>query len=88
MSPRPCSSSSWSAVITASTPWLVPQDHYRGRCVRANEAHVLMVSPIAGARRLNPSPDDTWGLHLIDVNIALGDLIDVVAAQTRAHLRR
>lgn len=73
---------------TAPTPWLVPQDHYTGRCVRANHAHVLMVSPIGGARRLNPSPDDTWGLHLIDVNIALGDLIEVVAAQIRAHVRR
>ena len=26
-----------------------------------------------------------WGLHLVDVNVALGDLIDVVAAQAAAY---
>ncbi|MCL4288061.1 MAG: DUF3089 domain-containing protein, partial [Thermoleophilia bacterium] len=41
---------------TADTPWLVPQDHYRGSCVRENGADVLMISPVAGARLLNPSP--------------------------------
>jgi hypothetical protein len=32
---------------------------------------------------LQPSPDATWGLHLVDANIALGDLVDLVAAQAR-----
>jgi len=72
---------------TATTPWLVPQDHYSGRCVHANEAHVLMIRSIAGARHLNPAPDDTWGLHLADVNIALGDVVDLVRSQTRAFGR-
>jgi Protein of unknown function (DUF3089) len=71
----------------ALTPWIEPQDHYTGRCVRANGAHVLMLRPIGNARKLNPSPDDTWGLHLADVNIGLGDLMDVVPAQTRAFIR-
>ena len=26
-----------------------------------------------------------WGLHVADVNIALGDLVDLVAAQGRAY---
>jgi hypothetical protein len=71
----------------ALTPWIEPQDHYTGRCVHANGAHVLMLRPIGSARKLNSSPDDTWGLHLADVNIGLGDLIDVVTAQTRAFVR-
>jgi len=29
-----------------------------------------------------------WGLHLADVNIALGDLIDLVGSETKAYLRR
>jgi hypothetical protein len=46
-----------------------------------------MLRPVAGARKMNGAPDDTWGQHLADVNIGLGDLIDVVRAQTRTHLR-
>jgi hypothetical protein len=77
---------------SADTPWLQPTDHYTGRCETSNGAHVLMLSPVAGARTLNPSPDDTWGVHLVDVNIALGNLTKIVGAQSRAwraaHSRR
>jgi pimeloyl-ACP methyl ester carboxylesterase len=30
----------------------------------------------------------SWGLHLIDVNVAMGNLVDIVAQQARTHLRR
>ena len=56
---------------TAATPWLVPQEHYTGKCVRQNGANVLLLSPIDGARTLNASPTPGWGLHLVDANIAL-----------------
>jgi hypothetical protein len=26
-----------------------------------------------------------WGLHLIDVNLAMGNLLDIVAAETQAY---
>jgi hypothetical protein len=71
---------------SAPTPWIQPQDHYTGRCVTENGANVLMTYPVGNARRLNPSPDPNWGLHLADVNIALGNLIDVVAAQEETYL--
>ena len=71
---------------TAPTPWLTPADRYTGRCERSNGANVLMVRPIGNARELNPSPDATWGLHLVDVNIELGDLQRAVARQTRTYL--
>jgi Protein of unknown function (DUF3089) len=32
----------------------------------------------------NPQPD--WGLHLVDVNIAMGNLVDIVGSQTKAWL--
>lgn len=73
---------------TAATPWLVPQDHYSGRCVRQNKANVLLISPLDGARTLNPSPTPGWGLHLVDVNIALGDLVKTVKMQARAYADR
>jgi hypothetical protein len=48
---------------------------------------MLMISELGSARRLNPSPDASWGLHLADVNIALGDLVDVVHSQARAFVK-
>ena len=44
--------------------------------------------PLGGAPVLNPVPDATWGLHLVDANIALGDLVGVVGKETRAYLRK
>jgi len=29
-----------------------------------------------------------WGLHLIDVNLAMGNLIDVVRQQSKAYLSK
>jgi hypothetical protein len=69
---------------SADTPWLQPTDHYTGRCETVNGANVLMISPVADARKLSPSPDETWGVHLVDVNIALGNLVDIVGRQSRA----
>jgi GH25 family lysozyme M1 (1,4-beta-N-acetylmuramidase) len=73
---------------TAGTPWIQPQDHYTGECLEQDGANYLNIAPIGSARMLNPSPDDTWGLHLADVNIALGDLVDLVRIQKRAYLKR
>lgn len=73
---------------TAPTPWLQPRDHYSGRCETSNGANVLMLSSVDGARRLTPSPDATWGTHIVDINIALGDLVSLVDMQTRAWLAR
>ncbi len=73
---------------TAATPWVEPQDHYTGQCVQSNGANVLMISPVAGARELNPVPDASWGLHLADMNIALGNLVNVVGAETKAFLKQ
>ncbi|MEA2481473.1 MAG: hypothetical protein QOJ07_3395 [Thermoleophilaceae bacterium] len=71
---------------SADTPWLQPTDHYTGRCETSNHANVLMIAPVAGARMLTPSPDDTWGVHLVDLNLAEGNLLTITAAETRAWL--
>ena len=71
---------------SAPTPWLQPQDHYTGRCEQRDGANVLMLEPIGGARKLNPAPDPSWGLHLTDGNIALGDLVPAVEKQATAWL--
>jgi hypothetical protein len=36
----------------------------------------------------NAVPDATWGLHLGDVNLALGNLTTIAHKQIAAYLRR
>ncbi|MTD43965.1 DUF3089 domain-containing protein [Conexibacter sp. W3-3-2] len=68
---------------TADTAWVRPAERYTARCERLGRAHVLDLGPVGSARALNPFPDATWGLHITDVNIALGDLVDLVGASVR-----
>jgi hypothetical protein len=67
--------------ITATTPWVEYRRAYRAECVNDNGANVLRVTPLGNSPLLDPSPDPTWGLHLVDANIALGNLVDVVHRQ-------
>jgi hypothetical protein len=64
-------------VPPVSTPW-VETVAFTGHCDSANGANVLQIAGLPGAPTLHPIPDATWGLHLVDANIALGNLIDVV----------
>jgi hypothetical protein len=68
----------------ASTPWVDPPGHYAGGCVTANGANVLMIGAHDGAPALHWSPEPGFGLHLADVNIAMGDLVHLVGSQSRA----
>jgi hypothetical protein len=72
---------------TAATPWLEPKDEYAGRCEHANGANVLMVHPVGASRPLTASPTPAWGLHLADVNLPLGQLLQDVARQAKAWVR-
>ena len=33
-------------------------------------------------------PQANWGLHLVDVNLTMGNLIDIVGKQSKAYLAR
>ncbi|HEX8119743.1 MAG TPA: DUF3089 domain-containing protein [Solirubrobacteraceae bacterium] len=72
---------------TAPTPFLRPTDRYTARCETRDGANVLMLEPVGSSRHLNPSPDPSWGLHLSDANIALGDLVGIVQRQIAAYPR-
>ena len=48
---------------------------------------MLRITPLAGALALNPTPDATWGTHLVDGNIALGNLARLVRRQAAAYAR-
>jgi hypothetical protein len=70
------------------TPWLIPPGRYTARCSHAGGADVLLAKASHGARDFVPSPDAGWGWHLGDVNLALGNLTDIVGRQAAAYLAR
>jgi hypothetical protein len=72
---------------SAPTPWLQPADRYTGRCEQSAGANVLMLQPIGNARKLNPAPDASWGLHLADANIALGDEVEIARRAGANYVR-
>jgi hypothetical protein len=65
---------------TVTTPWIQAQA-YTAACVSENGANVLRITGGPGAPQLHSLPDATWGLHLVDANIALGNLVDLVGTQ-------
>ncbi|HEY6398879.1 MAG TPA: DUF3089 domain-containing protein [Solirubrobacteraceae bacterium] len=70
------------------TIWASLPGSYMARCSSAGGATVLQVSALPGAQTARPSPDATWGLHLIDANIALGDLVRIVHIEATAFAKR
>jgi hypothetical protein len=70
------------------TPWLAYPGLYTGRCESANGATWLQIdtTDIAGDQRpaVFQTLGPTWGLHLFDVNLALGNLVDLVRQQAAA----
>ncbi len=72
----------------ASTPWASIPRAYRTECSSADGADVLQIQGRNGAPTFKPSPDATWGLHLVDANIALQNLTNVVRRQARGWLAR
>ncbi len=71
----------------ASTPFVESHGAFSGRCTNDGKSNVLRVTSEAGTPVPKASPDATWGLHLIDANVALGDLVDLVKAQAAAFAR-
>jgi hypothetical protein len=75
------------AVPAASTTFVEGHGLFTGRCAHAGGANVLRVQSTNGTPPLTPSPDPTWGLHLLDANVAQGDLVTLVAAQAARYAR-
>ncbi len=66
------------------TPWVEADGIYRAHCSKAGGASVLRIAAAKpDAPTLRPLPDATWGLHLVDANIALGDIVRVVTRQAQ-----
>jgi hypothetical protein len=78
-------------VPSAPTPWVRFPDLYRAHCEQANGATWLQIDDIGSSSDMRPRVSDTlgptWGLHLVDVNIALGDLVRLARRQAAAYVR-
>ena len=53
--------------------------------VHANPADPR-VDDISGDVMINSEVNASWGLHLIDVNLAIGNLVDIVREQGKAYV--
>jgi len=71
----------------------------QGECVQHGELSYLEISinadskdartdDIIGDVISNDEVNKAWGLHLIDMSMTMGNLIDIVAKQAKVYLRR
>ena len=75
------------APAAIATPWAEFPGLYSARCEHQGNATWLQVTRASGIGeepRIS-APTPRWGLHLFDVNIALGNLLDDVRAQEAAY---
>ena len=80
--------SSPGRALSVTTPWVAFPGEYTGRCASSGNATWLQVTPAAAVDRrpsLTRFEQPAIGLHVLDVNIALGDLVRLVAAQSAAY---
>jgi hypothetical protein len=74
---------------SAPTPWLAYPGLYTAHCESSDGTNWLQVdaTSMAGDQRwvVSQTLGPTWGLHLVDVNIALGNLVDLVRQQAAAY---
>lgn len=81
------------------TPFVEVPGLLTAECI--SDAHgsylAVAVHPTPGGARVNDIVGDVvvggqvrpeWGLHLIDMNLTMGNLLDIVGAQTRAYLAK
>lgn len=72
---------------SVSTPWIEYPGAFSGQCSSADDANVLQIAGAPGAPQLNPVPP-SFGLHLVDGNIALGDLTSLVRRQAKTFVKK
>jgi hypothetical protein len=76
-------------IPSAPTPWMSYPNRSTAHCVSTSDANWLQVDPtdIPGDTRptVSAAPTAAWGLHLYDVTLALGNLVDLVRQQSAAY---
>jgi Protein of unknown function (DUF3089) len=76
-----------SSAASTGESWVTYPGLYTGRCESSGGATWLQVDARAGDSRpvVTPTLGPTWGLHADDVNLALGNLVQDVAAQEASY---
>jgi hypothetical protein len=76
-----------SSASATGEPWVTYPGLYTGTCESRGGATWFQITSRAGDSRpvVTPTLGPTWGLHLDDVNLALGDLVNDVMAEESAY---
>jgi hypothetical protein len=79
-----------SSAAATGEPWVTYPGLYTGACENVGGATWLQITARAGDARpvVTPTLGPTWGLHLNDVNLALGNLVADVMAEEAAYSSR
>ena len=84
---------------TVDTPWVSVPGLLTAKCASNENASGYLEVTVHGDPA-DPRIDDivgdvtsavksaNWGLHLIDVNLAMGNLLDIVAAESKAYVAK
>ena len=72
------------------TGWVTMPDYVEAECTHTGDASYLAATIGAGpgderGTEVGGSLGPSWGLHLYDVNLAMGNLVDLVKAQATAY---
>jgi len=87
----------WAKGKTIDTPFVSVPGMLTAECMSTSDGSYLAItvhgdanSPrvddIGGDVVLDGKVQPDWGLHLIDANLAMGNLIDIVSAETKSYL--
>jgi hypothetical protein len=89
----------WSTGAAVDTPWVSVPGLLTAKCAKNDNATFLeitvhgdpndpRVDEITGDIGPAAQPLANWGLHLIDVNLAMGNLVDIVGQQAKAFVAK
>jgi len=96
--PIPLTRGPWVKGKTIDTPFVSVPGMLSAECISNADGSYLAItvhgdpsspriSEIGGDVIVNGKVQPDWGLHLIDANLAMGNLIDIVRAETNTYLR-
>ena len=89
----------WARDKTVDTPWVATPGLLSAACVEKAGHNYLSIhvnadpadpraDDISGDVMTTGTPDANWGLHLVDMNLAMGDLIRIAKTQAVAWKSR
>jgi hypothetical protein len=81
MGPTILGSANVASLAKATTPWAQWQGRYQAECEDTSGIDVLVVQPKDPATPQLTADPPGWGTHIVDVNLALGNLVDDVRTE-------